>query len=147
MKKIIRLTESDLTRIVKRVISEQVPNLLKIDFEMFDNDWGGLQEYLDENGNPPYGITGDLDLSYQDVKDLGSLLMIKGDLDLSNSSIESLGDLRFVMGDVNLSSTNLTSFNMLDFIDGDLYIYGSPLMKMSDKQIKNIIDIQGDIIK
>ena len=35
MKKVIRLTESDLTRIVKRVISEQDPVKRKMDYEWY----------------------------------------------------------------------------------------------------------------
>ena len=55
MKKIIRLTESDLTRIVRRVIKEQESQMTdeQIDMEienMDENDGGKLEEFVKRMG-------------------------------------------------------------------------------------------------
>jgi len=47
MKKIIRLTESDLNRIVKRIINEEEKNKKVSPMEYFDNIGGDIQDDID----------------------------------------------------------------------------------------------------
>ena len=71
MKKIVRLTESDLTRIVKRVINEE------IDFDSFNDDTEPILIEIMNSLRPiykTYGIEGVItlldDISYL-IKDIG----------------------------------------------------------------------------
>jgi hypothetical protein len=47
MKKVIRLTESDLNRIVKRIINEEEKNKKVSPMEYFDNIGGDIQDDID----------------------------------------------------------------------------------------------------
>jgi len=44
-----------------KLIKEQ-DEILELDFDFFNNNWNILQKFLERRGNPPYIITGDLDL-------------------------------------------------------------------------------------
>lgn len=76
MKKIVRLTESDLIRIVKRVISEQVENpfysfLKGKKYKMYKfEEWSKLPEYGEIKGSlKPFNYNGENTLYFKNVDD------------------------------------------------------------------------------
>ena len=62
-------------------------NIRKIDFDIFNNDWALLQKFLERRGNPPYIITGDLNLYGLKIESLGNLQSVDGDLYLTNTPL------------------------------------------------------------
>ena len=76
MKKVVRLTESDLVRLVKRVISEQVENpfytfLKEKKYKMYNFDqWSKLPEYGEIKGSlKPFNYNGGDTLYFKNVDD------------------------------------------------------------------------------
>ena len=159
------ITESQLERIEEKI--------LKLDFDVFGNDWDALQGLIQGRGNPPYILIGNINLrERKDVKSLGSLYKLGGSIDAAKSSLSSLGMLKSVTGDVNLfgsnvsslgslewvggngfglniGKTNVSSLGKLQFVAGDLYAKGSTLSKNSDlntrKEIRNKVLVNGTI--
>ena len=140
--------------------------ILKLDFDVFNNDWNLLQRFLDKKGNPPYKIIGDLDLRGVDVVTLGSLVGVEGDLDLHGSKIkslgnlksvggylnlgytkiESLGNLKSVGGYLNLMNTNITSLGNLQYVGSYLNLRDTPLSKTTtEEEIRSQVDVGGNI--
>ena len=139
--------------------------VLSIPFAAFNNDWNDLQLFLERRGNPPYEITDDLDLSESDIKSLGNLTSVGGDLYLWKSKIESLGNLTSVGDDLNLykseikSLGNLTSvgddlnlrgskiesLGNLTSVGGDLYLNGPLSEKYSEKEIRSMVEVGGEV--
>ena len=117
-------------------------NIRKIDFEIFNNDWDLLQKFLERRGNPPYIITGNLDLRAAKVITIGSLVEVKGYLDLFNTNIESLGNLQHVGGDLELRYSNIKSLGNLQYVGGNLYLRNTPLSKTTtEEDIRNQVEV------
>ena len=137
MKK-IKLTESDLYRIVRKVLLEQEeennrrifnknPEYFKTILEnVFRND----SEKLTRVFNKQYDkviINGDLDLRDTQIQSLPDNLHVGGSLYLRGTPIQSLPDNLHVEGDLFLGKTPIQSLpNNLD-VKGTIYIKGTPL--------------------
>ena len=66
-----------------KLLSEQEEEeILTIPYAHFDGDWDMLQVFLKRRNNPPYNISGNLDLVDSKIESLGNLESIGGDLDL-----------------------------------------------------------------
>jgi len=121
-------------------------NIRKIDFDIFNNDWALLQKFLERRGNPPYIITGYLDLFNSNIKSLGNLQSVGGNLYLINTKIESLGNLQSVGGNLNLNNTKIESLGNLQYVEGQLYLNRTPLSKITtEKEIRNQVEVGGEI--
>ena len=137
MKKIIRLTESDLTRIVKRVIKEQKEqtNILTPDkintLSLTSNDDGvsgmiksGILTYTDEQGSP---ITIDLtSISGADnIRLLGNV-----NVDVNSSLFEYLEDYNITLTKspqyINLISPERVLENVIDNSDDKFIQFVNP---------------------
>ena len=96
-------------------------------------------------------VRDEVDLSFTNyLETLGNLTSVGESLYLGGSDIKSLGKLSTVGGTLDLSSTNIDSFNDLTSVGGDvggdLDLRGCPLSSLySSKQIKNMIDVFGNI--
>ena len=102
----IIITESQYNRILKE---EEEQKILRIpSFKFFNHDWNMLQRFLEEKGNPPYSIGGNLYLYGALIKSLGNLISVGGNLNLYQTPIKSLGNLQSVGGDLNLYQTPLS---------------------------------------
>ena len=71
-------------------------------------DWDILQLFLERRKNPPYKISGDLNLFDSPIESLGNLESVDGNLNLYYSQIESLGNLKSVDGDLDLRWTPIS---------------------------------------
>jgi hypothetical protein len=69
-----------------KLIKEQ-DEILELDFDFFNNNWNILQKFLERRGNPPYIITGDLDLRNTNIESLGNLKSVGGYLYLTNTPL------------------------------------------------------------
>lgn len=96
----LRLTESELYRVIRRLVEQTEDEYYKIS----PDEYMDVMKYASYNGNvfrrmkkyggKPLYITGDLDLSGQPVKDIGPISYIDGKLDISKTSVSNLGDLK-----------------------------------------------------
>jgi hypothetical protein len=100
MGKKLRLTESELHNVIRRIIEQSDDEYYKISPE----DYLDMMQYASYNGNifrkqkqyggKPLYITGDLDLSGKDVTDIGPIAYVDGSLDIRNTKVSNLGDLK-----------------------------------------------------
>jgi hypothetical protein len=100
--------------------------------------WQILQKILEQRGNPPYTIGGDLRRT--PIKSLGNLISVEGDLGLSNTPIESLGNLISVGGNLDLSNTPIESLGNLESVGGNLNLEYTPI-----KSLGNLTSVGGDL--
>lgn len=151
MKKVIKLTESDLIRIIKKVIKEDSryfdsedttfgssEDVLHIpDLRRFDNVHY-LFDYLRSNNIKRWSFGGSLelngtgekwtsvDLSENDLQLLQGLVKIDGYLDFSdNYDVRSLGSLQWVGNHLDLSGTNVKTLGNLRYVGGVLSLGSS----------------------
>jgi hypothetical protein len=111
-----------------------------------DLEYGYIDEVLKNivkiDGNLHVGISFTLSSLYELEKVMGNLYMT------SNERIESLGQLKYVGGSLILRGCKrLESFGELEYVGGDLIIAETPLVKYSDEDIREKINVQGDIIR
>jgi hypothetical protein len=105
----------------------KIPSLKVFNLKVFNDDWFLFQKFLENKGNTPYSIRGDLDLRYKPIESLGNLQSVGGDLDLNGTPIQSFG--------------NLTS------VGGDLTLHRTPLSIYTREQIREMINVEGRIYK
>jgi hypothetical protein len=69
-------------------------------------------------------------------------------LDLNYTKIKSLGNLEYVGGNLYLGyCKKLKSFGELKYVGGNLFIDNSPLLKLSDEEIRSQVEIKGKIYR
>lgn len=164
----ILVTESQYKKILREEKEQKIFRVPGLDF-FHENSWEAwkiLQKVLEQRGNPPYSIGGDLDLQltpidflgnlqtvggYLDlqetpIRSLGNLQSVGGGLWLSRSSIKSLGNLQSVGGDLLLGNTPIESLGNLQSVGGNLSLRRTPLSKMyTREQIRKMVDVSGKI--
>ena len=69
---------------------EQEQKVLHIPGIRYVGGWDNLQELIKLKGNPPYSISGDLDLRGTSIKSLGNLQSVGGYLDLMGTPISKM---------------------------------------------------------
>jgi hypothetical protein len=148
-----------------KLISEREEEILTIPYAHFE-DWDMLQVFLKRRNNPPYRISGDLDLDESSIESLGNLESVSGnlyldetsikslenlksvgdDLYLDGSQIKSLGNLKSVGGDLYLRETPIESFGNLKSVGGNLFLYKTPISKKYTKEeIRSMVNVGGDV--
>jgi len=166
MKKVIRLTESDLTRLVRRIIREQSGDS---DFPILER--GSLSRHYPKVSIPKSSkrydtshdsrafekavkvkdkktvIEHDLDLSNTDIKSLGNLIVVDGSLYLGGTrELTSLGSLERVEGDLNLNLSNIRSLGVLKYVKRNLSLKHTPLSEeMTEEDIRSEVEVGGEI--
>ena len=96
----LRLTESELYKVIKRIVEQTEDEYYRISPE----DYLDMMQYASYNGNvfrkmkkyggKPLYITGDLDLSGLPVKDIGPISYVDGRFDISRTKVSDIGNLR-----------------------------------------------------
>jgi len=96
----LRLTESELYKVIKKIVEQTEDEYYRISPE----DYLDMMQYASYNGNvfrkmkqyggKPLYITDDLDLSGKDVTDIGPIAYVDGSLDIRNTKVSNLGDLK-----------------------------------------------------
>jgi hypothetical protein len=140
----ILVTESQYKKILRE---EKEQKILRIpSLKIFNDDWDLLQKFLELKGNPPYTISGNLDLYGLPVKSLGNLQSVGGYLDLRETPIKSLGNLTSVGGYLDLLNTSIESLGNLTSVGGYLDLRRTALSKMYTKeQIRKMVNVDGEI--
>jgi hypothetical protein len=96
----LRLTESELHKVIKKIVEQTEDEYYRISPE----DYLDMMQYASNNGNvfrkmkkyggKPLYITGDLDLSGKDIKDIGPIGYVDGSLDIRNTKVSDIGNLK-----------------------------------------------------
>jgi HPt (histidine-containing phosphotransfer) domain-containing protein len=100
MSRKLRLTESELRKVIKRIIEQTEGEYYKIspadylDVMQYASYNGNVFRKMKQYGGKPLYITGDLDLSGKDVKDIGPISYVDGSLDIRNTNVSDLGGLQ-----------------------------------------------------
>jgi hypothetical protein len=140
----IVLSESQYKRILSEEKEQKVLHIPSL--KIFSGDWDLLQKFLELKGNPPYTISGNLDLYGLPVKSLGNLQSVGGYLDLRETPIKSLGNLTSVGGYLDLLNTSIESLGNLTSVGGYLDLRRTALSKMYTKeQIRKMVNVDGEI--
>jgi hypothetical protein len=131
----------------EKLKNSEEPKVLHIlSFEIFGNDWGRLQRYLERKGNPLYSIGGDLYLGNTQIESLGNLTSVGGYLSLRNTPIQSLDNLTSVGSHLDLYGSSIESLGNLTSVGGGLYLGNTPMSrKYSEQEIRHMVNIDGDI--
>ena len=140
----IIITESQYKRILREEEEQEVLHIPS--FKFFNDDWDLLQKFLEQRGNPPYSIGGNLDLYKTPIKSLGNLQSVEGSLYLKNNPIESLGNLTSVGGDLELEHTPIESLGNLTSVEGYLNLISTPLSeKYTEEEIRQTVNVGGSV--
>jgi len=132
----ILVTESQYKKILREEKEQKIFRAPRWDF--FHEDpweaWQILQKILEQRGNPPYTIGGDLNLYNTPIKSLGNLQSVGGYLSLEGAPIKSLGNLQSVGGSLNLWDTPIQSLGNLQSIGGSLDLRNTPIESLGNLQ-------------
>jgi hypothetical protein len=120
MKKVIKLTESELIKIIKRTLNEQ-------DDEYYEIPAAEYKQLLSASG---YNAVGLLKLR----KFGGKPLKVIGDLNLSNTPVTNLGKL-WVTGRLDLSNSKIKDIKDV-MVNGYTSVYSTPYQDMLDRRKK-----------
>ena len=100
MGKKLRLTESELHKVIKRIIEQTEDEYYRIspedylDVMKYASNNGDVFRRMKQYGGKPLYITGDLDLSGTNVKDIGPIGYVDGSLDIRNTKVSDIGNLQ-----------------------------------------------------
>ena len=137
----IVISESQYKRLIESEEEQKVLHIPSLKF--FNDDWFLLQEFLEKKGNPPYSISGGLNLRKTPIESLGNLQSVGGDLYLRGTPIKSLGNLQSVDGYLDLYRTPIESLGNLLSVGGVLDLEGTRLSKMyNEKQIHKMVNVE-----
>ena len=132
MKK-IKLTESDLYRIIKQVLLEQEEEKRSITFSpgsfeslITSSSGEGFIRTLNNNYDEII-VNGELDLNGTQIQSLPDNLHVEGGLYLDGTPIQSLPDNLYVKGNLGLYGTQIQSLPDNLRVTDTIYIYGTPL--------------------
>ena len=95
----LRLTETELHNVIRRIIEQTEDEYYKISPEeylammQYSSYNGNIFRKMKEYGKKPLYITGDLDLSGKKIIDIGPIGYVDGSLDIRNTNISDLGNL------------------------------------------------------
>ncbi len=153
MKK-IKLTESDLYRIIKQVLFEQEEEKRSFTFSP-----GAFASFITSSSgerfvkhlNNKYDeivVNGHLDLSETQIQSLPDNLKVGGSLWLNGTPIQSLPDNLYVGGYLNLHETQIQSLPDNLYVGGYLNLDKTPIQSLPDNlDVKGVIYIRGTPLK
>jgi hypothetical protein len=132
MKLIIK--ESQYQKILKEEAKQKVLRVPGLEFFHEDHykAFEILQKILQQRGNPPYIVDGDMLLEEVKFESLGNLIEVTGTLDLYAANIKTLGPLRRVGNGLNLGVTKIESLGDLKYVNGFLNLYDSTLKSLGN---------------
>lgn len=111
---------------------EEEQELLKLPFSAFGDNWDMLQKFLERRGNPPYELSGDLDLEYRTIKSLGSLTRVNGNLILIKAKIKSLGNLEYVKNNLIAYDATIKSLGNLKYVGENLDLTNTQIKSLGN---------------
>ena len=134
-----------------RLIIESKNKIMTVPAVLFLDKTDVILDNYKKKGFDGIKILGGVNYNKQD-KDFDrifdNVVEVERYLDLNYTKIKSLGNLKYVGGNLYLGyCKKLKSFGELKYVGGNLFIDNSPLLKLSDEEIRSQVEIKGKIYR
>jgi hypothetical protein len=134
-----------------RLIIESKNKIMTVPAVLFLDKTDVILDNYKKKGFDGIKILGGVNYNKQD-KDFDrifdNVVEVERYLDLNYTKIKSLGNLEYVGGNLYLGyCKKLKSFGELKYVGGNLFIDNSPLLKLSDEEIRSQVEIKGKIYR
>jgi hypothetical protein len=134
-----------------RLIIESKNKIMTVPAVLFLDKTDVILDNYKKKGFDGIKILGGVNYNKQD-KDFDrifdNVVEVERYLDLDYTKIKSLGNLKYVGGNLYLGyCKKLKSFGELKYVGGNLFIDNSPLLKLSDEEIRSQVEIKGKIYR
>ena len=134
-----------------RILIESENKIMNVPAVLFLDKTDVILDNYKKKGFDGIKILGGVNYNKQD-KDFDrifdNVVEVERYLDLNYTKIKSLGNLEYVGGNLYLGyCKKLKSFGELKYVGGNLFIDNSPLLKLSDEEIRSQVEIKGKIYR
>ena len=134
-----------------RILIESKNKIMNVPAVLFLDKTDVILDNYKKKGFDGIKILGGVNYNKQD-KDFDrifdNVVEVERYLDLNYTKIKSLGNLEYVGGNLYLGyCKKLKSFGELKYVGGNLFIDNSPLLKLSDEEIRSQVEIKGKIYR
>jgi len=134
-----------------RILIESENKIMNVPAVLFLDKTDVILDNYKKKGFDGIKILGGVNYNKQD-KDFDrifdNVVEVERYLDLNYTKIKSLGNLKYVGGNLYLGyCKKLKSFGELKYVGGNLFIDNSPLLKLSDEEIRSQVEIKGKIYR
>ena len=134
-----------------RILIESKNKIMTVPAVLFLDKTDVILDNYKKKGFDGIKILGGVNYNKQD-KDFDrifdNVVEVERYLDLNYTKIKSLGNLKYVGGNLYLGyCKKLKSFGELKYVGGNLFIDNSPLLKLSDEEIRSQVEIKGKIYR
>jgi hypothetical protein len=134
-----------------RILIESENKIMTVPAVLFLDKTDVILDNYKKKGFDGIKILGGVNYNKQD-KDFDrifdNVVEVERYLDLNYTKIKSLGNLKYVGGNLYLGyCKKLKSFGELKYVGGNLFIDNSPLLKLSDEEIRSQVEIKGKIYR
>jgi hypothetical protein len=134
-----------------RILIESENKIMNVPAVLFLDKTDVILDNYKKKGFDGIKILGGVNYNKQD-KDFDrifdNVVEVERYLDLDYTKIKSLGNLKYVGGNLYLGyCKKLKSFGELKYVGGNLFIDNSPLLKLSDEEIRSQVEIKGKIYR
>jgi hypothetical protein len=134
-----------------RILIESKNKIMTVPAVLFLDKTDVILDNYKKKGFDGIKILGGVNYNKQD-KDFDrifdNVVEVERYLDLNYTKIKSLGNLEYVGGNLYLGyCKKLKSFGELKYVGGNLFIDNSPLLKLSDEEIRSQVEIKGKIYR
>ena len=134
-----------------RILIESKNKIMTVPAVLFLDKTDVILDNYKKKGFDGIKILGGVNYNKQD-KDFDrifdNVVEVERYLDLNYAKIKSLGNLEYVGGNLYLGyCKKLKSFGGLKYVGGNLFIDNSPLLKLSDEEIRSQVEIKGKIYR
>jgi len=136
--------------LIKKILKEETEKVLEIPgLHYFPDGINGLKKFIEKKNIKRWSLDDNLYLSqYEgDLTWLEGLVSISGYLDLEGKKIKSLDNLQSVGGYLDIRGTQIKSFGNLQSVGGNLYLNEYLSEKYTGKEIRSMINVDGNIIR
>ena len=129
-----------------RILIESENKIMNVPAVLFLDKTDVILDNYKKKGFDGIKILGGVNYNKQD-KDFDrifdNVVEVERYLDLNYTKIKSLGNLEYVGGNLYLGyCKKLKSFGELKYVGGNLFIDNSPLLKLSDEEIRSQVEIK-----
>jgi len=134
-----------------RILIESKNKIMTVPAVLFLDKTDVILDNYKKKGFDGIKILGGVNYNKQD-KDFDrifdNVVEVERYLDLNYTKIKSLGNLEYVGGNLYLGyCKKLKSLGELKYVGGNLFIDNSPLLKLSDEEIRSQVEIKGKIYR
>ena len=136
--------------LIKKILKEETEEVFVIPgLSFFPDEIDGLRNFIQKKNIKRWSLDDDLDLRWYggDLTWVEGLVSITGFLDLEGTEIKFLGNLQSVGGYLDIRNTQIKSLDNLQSVGGNLWLNKFLSEKYTNEEIRNMINVDGDIIR